>query len=277
MSAPVIHSLNCSTMCPNGAVRLGIIEADPGHLVAQCLLIESSDGLVLVDTGFGTEDIAQRGRLGPARHLIGPILNPAETAIAQVKALGHDPADVRHIVITHLDLDHAGGLGDFPNAEVHVHRNELDAALHPTLRTASRYRGAQWAHGPRWAPHETTDGDPWNGFARARLIEDAGTEIALIALHGHTSGNSGVAVNTGSGWLLHAGDAYVHHGEIETPARTTRGRTIYHRFNSVDETLRRENAARLAELAREHAGDVTVFCSHDPADLVRIRAKLADV
>ncbi|MEI2702831.1 MAG: MBL fold metallo-hydrolase [Baekduia sp.] len=277
MSAPVIHSLNCSTMCPNGAVRLGIIEADPGHLVAQCLLIEGSSGLILVDTGFGTDDVRDRGRLGPARLLTGPILDEKETAIRQIEGLGLDPADVRHIVVTHLDLDHAGGIGDFPNAEVHVHRTELDAALHPTRRTATRYRSAQWAHGPKWAAHETQDGDAWNGFARARLLEDAGAEVALIALHGHTSGHSGVAIDTGSGWLLHAGDAYLHHGEIETPVRTTRGRVVYHRFNSVDETLRRENAARLAELAREHAGDVTVFCSHDPADLVRVRAKLAGV
>ena len=272
MSAPVIHSLNCSTMCPNGAVRLGIIEADPGHLIAHCLLIESSDGLILVDTGFGTEDIKQRKRLGAARLLTGPILDETETATAQITALGLDPADVRHIVVTHLDLDHAGGIGDFPNAQVHVHRTELEAALHPTRRTATRYRSAQWAHGPQWAPHETQSGDAWNGFARARLIEQAGTEIALIALHGHTSGHSGVAVNTGDGWLLHAGDAYLHHGEIETPPRTTRGRTVYHQINSVDEKLRRENAARLAELQREHQGDVTVFCAHDPADLARVRS-----
>ncbi|WP_373317754.1 MBL fold metallo-hydrolase [Planotetraspora silvatica] len=28
--------------------------------------------------------------------------------------MGYDPADVRHIVVTHLDVDHCGGLPDFP-------------------------------------------------------------------------------------------------------------------------------------------------------------------
>jgi glyoxylase-like metal-dependent hydrolase (beta-lactamase superfamily II) len=36
----------------------------------------------------------------------------------QVQRLGFDPRDVRHIVLTHLDFDHAGGLDDFPHATV---------------------------------------------------------------------------------------------------------------------------------------------------------------
>src|SRR3546814_18974113 len=42
------------------------------------------------------------------------------TAVAQVRALGFDPRDVRHIIITHLDFDHAGGIEDFPAAAVHL-------------------------------------------------------------------------------------------------------------------------------------------------------------
>jgi len=277
MSTPVIHSLNCATMCPRAATRLGIVDAAAGPLVAHCLLIEGADGLILVDTGFGTEDISNSGRLGPVRFFTGPVFDPAEAAIEQIKALGHSPDDVRHIVVTHLDLDHAGGLGDFPKAQVHVHRTELAAALHPTRRTAPRYRSAQWAHGPAWVEHDPQAGDQWNGFPRAKLLEETGIEIAMIALHGHTAGHSGVAVNTGDRWLVHAGDAYLDPGEIETPQRTTHGRSIYHRMNSVDEKLRRENVARLAQLKREHPEDVNVFCAHDPRELEQVRALTAPV
>ncbi|WP_223281445.1 MBL fold metallo-hydrolase [Streptomyces antnestii] len=45
-----------------------------------------------------------------------PVLDTGETAVRQVAALGYDIEDVRHIVLTHLDLDHAGGLRDFPPA-----------------------------------------------------------------------------------------------------------------------------------------------------------------
>src|SRR6202035_1950636 len=108
-------------MCPRVGPRLGLVDREPGHLVARCLLIEDSSGLILLDTGFGAKDIATPSRLGPARFVIEPRLDPAETALTQVKAVGHDPAEVRHILVTHLDLDHAGGLADFPNAEVHLH------------------------------------------------------------------------------------------------------------------------------------------------------------
>lgn len=37
--------------------------------------------------------------------------------------------DVRHIVLTHLDFDHAGGLDDFPEATVHMLQIERDVAV----------------------------------------------------------------------------------------------------------------------------------------------------
>jgi hypothetical protein len=51
----------------------------------------------------------------------------------------------------------------------------------------------------------------------------------------------------------------------------SRGLTAYHRINSVDEALRRENTLALGALARDHA-DVTVFCSHDAGELARLAA-----
>jgi hypothetical protein len=64
-----IHHLNCGTMCPHGAPFIngyGKI-TDNGHMVCHCLLIESNDGLVLVDTGFGIADVKNPNqRLGHA-------------------------------------------------------------------------------------------------------------------------------------------------------------------------------------------------------------------
>lgn len=265
---PVIHHLDCGTMCPRAGTAIGLVPKDPGHLVAHCLLIEAPDGLVLIDTGYGTGDIADPKRLGPARFLLNAKLDRAQTALARVRALGHDPADVRHVLATHLDLDHAGGLGDFPNAEVHLHSSELAAARAPKRDTRLRYRAAQWAHGPRWSAHDAVDGEPWFAFPRVRLLEDIGVEIAMIPLHGHTSGHAGFAIDTGEGWLLHAGDAYLDGGEISSPPRRGRALTGYHRVNSVDETLRRANVERLAELAGDPT--VTVFCAHDPVELRRL-------
>lgn len=58
-----------------------------------------------------------------------PRLEPAITAIRQIEALGFSPADVRHILLTHMDVDHTGGIADFPAAKVHVYAKEHAAAM----------------------------------------------------------------------------------------------------------------------------------------------------
>lgn len=176
---------------------------------------------------------------------------------------------MRHILVTHLDLDHAGGLGDFPRAQVHVHTAELEIARRRPADARLRYRPAQWAHGPRWVEH-AADGESWFGFERVRALDIGGAEIAMIALPGHTAGHSGYAIRRDAGWLLHCGDAYVRHHEVASPPVRSRGVTLYHRINSHDAALRLRNADRLSDLARDHADEVTLFCSHDPADFARV-------
>lgn len=256
-------------MCARAAPALGLVDRDAGCAVARCLLIEDASGLILLDTGFGTCDVATPSRIGPARFLLAPRLDRAETAVAQIRALGHDPSDVRHVLVTHLDLDHAGGLADFPDAEVHLHAAELDIVRRRPLRARMRYRFAQWDHGPRWVEHAETAGERWFGFERVKLIDGLNIEIAMLPLFGHSAGHSGYAIRSGDRWLLHAGDAYLHHGEIASPRQSSRGLTVYHALNSDDAGRRRSNADRLAELARDHANDVTVCCSHDPTEFRR--------
>ena len=233
-------------------------------VIAHCLLIEAGGEFVLVDTGFGTDDCANRKRLGrPFNAFAAPICDEGETALRQVEAMGINPADVRHIVTTHLDADHAGGLGDFHEAQVHVLATELVAAEHPPLRERSRYVKAQWAHGPHWVEYGP-GGDRWFGFESIRLLPDLDAEIALIPLPGHSTGHCGVAVNTPSGWLLHCGDAFFHHGEIETPMNCPRGWRIFQSLNQHDGEARHRNQKRLRGLRQEHGSEITMICSHDP-------------
>jgi glyoxylase-like metal-dependent hydrolase (beta-lactamase superfamily II) len=262
-------------MCPVGARLLagqgGLLAR--AHLVAHCLLIESGDELVLVDTGFGTGDVADPKRLGqPFRAAIQPQLRIEDTAVEQVRGLGLDPADVRHIVVTHLDVDHAGGLGDFPNATVHVHAPELATALSPPLTERLRYIPAQWAHGPQWAEH-AVDGDSWFGFESVKLLEELEAEVALVPLAGHSVGHSGVAINAGDGWMLHSGDAYFHHGEMATPPSCPPGLRFFQNVVGYNQKDRRANQERLRELIRGHGDEVRVFCSHSPVELARERAR----
>ena len=242
----------------------------PARLVAHCLLVEGDGGLTLVDTGFGTADLAEK-RMGRAFiRVAGPALDPAETAVAQVRAAGYDAADVTDIVLTHLDLDHAGGLGDFPGARVHVFGDELAAATaRATLAEKSRYLPAQWAHGPRWIEHEVA-GDSWCGFDSVQVLSD---DVLLVPLRGHTRGHCGVAVRRPSGgWYFHAGDSYFHHREKETPPTCPPGLSLFEAVVQTDRRARHANADRVRSLHAEHGPDsgvpepVTVFSAHDAVE-----------
>jgi glyoxylase-like metal-dependent hydrolase (beta-lactamase superfamily II) len=262
-----IHHLSCGTLCPRGARFITGEGSALGEarLVCHCLLIEGAEGLVLVDTGFGVDDVRRPRQLGLVFNaLLHPRLHAAQTAVAQIRALGFDPGDVRQIVTTHLDLDHAGGLPDFPDAEVHLLGAELRAALHPSLRERPRYVKTHWAHGPRWVEHPTGGGEPWFGFDAVRILPGSDAEILLIPLIGHTHGHTGVAIRRGERWLLHCGDAVFHHGELATPPHCPRGTAAFAAFDEVDRDARRGNVARLRELAARHSGEVELICSHDP-------------
>lgn len=240
-------------------------------LVAHCLLIETDDGLVLVDTGYGTGDIADPKRLGlPFSQAIRPQLRAEETALAQVEALGFSAADVRHIVPTHLDVDHAGGISDFPEAEVHIFADEHDAATNPGLREKPRYLRAHFEHGPRWTRYEV-EGDKWFGFDSVRVI-GADSEVALIPLPGHSRGHCAVAVDS-DGWMLHCGDAYFHRNEIADHPSCPPGLVVFETLVALRNGERKRNRDRLAELARDHRDEIEIFCAHDEVELARMQSR----
>ncbi|MFT3857949.1 MAG: MBL fold metallo-hydrolase [Aquabacterium sp.] len=260
-------------MCPIGrrliAGEGGLLEA--AHLCCHCLLIEGRNGLILVDTGLGMGDILSPGRLGLGFHaFVRPRLLREETAQHQIRELGLDPRDVRHIVPTHLDLDHAGALGDFPDAEVHVFARELQAALtRRSLREKTRYVPAQWAHGPKWSPRGI-EGERWMGFDAIRALPDADEEVLLVPLAGHTHGHCGVAVRTEGGWLLHCGDAYFFRGEMDADPHCPMGLSLLQRVLQMNGPARLDNQRRLRELRLRHDDEVQLFCAHDPVELARL-------
>lgn len=264
-----IHHLNCGCMCPiGGALFDGFSRGLTAHLVCHCLLVETNQGLVLVDTGFGLRDVrAPYSRLSPFFiHFNGIQFKQKYTAIDQIERLGFSASDVRHIVLTHLDFDHAGGLEDFPAATIHVMQPEIDAVRDRDGFIASqRYRPQQWDEVKHWKFYQA-GGEPWFGFEAVRDLEGLPPEILFIPLVGHTRGHAGVAIQTSAGWLLHAGDAYFYRDEIAPEYRCTPGMRVYQWMMEADREARLYNQNRLRRLALDRGQDVTLFCSHDAVE-----------
>lgn len=154
-------------MCPiGGALFDGFSRSLAAHLVCHCLLIETNQGLVLIDTGFGQRDIqAPSSRLSQFFINLNRIqFEHKYTALAQ----------------------HAGGLEDFPEATVHVMQTEMDAAQERGgFIQSQRYRPGQWDEVKNWKFY-AAGGEPWFGFEAVRDLEGSPPEILLIPLAGHT-------------------------------------------------------------------------------------------
>lgn len=258
-----VHHLNCATMCPPFV----------GKMVCHVIAVETpAHGIVLVDTGLGSADVAKpRQRLGRGFVAVTrPTLDSSETALAQLERRGFAAKDVRHIVVTHLDVDHAGGLGDFPDAVVHVSAAEHEAAM---MRPTARERWRYWGHGPKWQIHHAVagQGEAWHGFMAVRPYEGLPPEILAVPLYGHTRGHHGIAIRRGgdAGWMLHAGDAYFHHGEMERRPHCPPLLRAFQRLAAIDNTARIANQQRLRALAGDPAAAVSIFCAHDPTELDR--------
>jgi glyoxylase-like metal-dependent hydrolase (beta-lactamase superfamily II) len=270
-----VHHLCCGTMCPLGGSLVSGTGSPFGTaaMVCHCLLVETDRGLVLVETGLGHDDIARPLESLSRRFLLlsRPRLDPTETAVRQVAALGFSPDDVRHVIVTHLDVDHAGGLRDFPHAKVHVYEIEYRTAVAADLGPRpSRYSPVQWSHGPDWIVHGSGLADRWFGFEAVRELEGLPPEILLVPLSGHTRGHAGVAVQAGSQWLLHAGDAYFFRDQMDPDEpRCPPVLSAFESLVSTDGPARRHNQARLRRLVREHGDEVVVFSAHDAIELRR--------
>ncbi|MEU1204136.1 MBL fold metallo-hydrolase [Nocardia sp. NPDC005825] len=257
-----VHHLNCGTMRPR---------ATPAGLICHVLLVETPSGLALIDSGLGLQDIRfPAQRFGPGRFYVRPAFDPAETAISRIRALGFEPEDVRHIVLTHFDADHAGGLSDFPWAQIHLTGAEAFAAQHPhTLMERERYRPALRAHQPKLVEHSPAAGEAWRGFTAAEELTEIAPGIVLINLPGHSRGHAAVAVDAGDRWVLHVGDSFYHHGQLDGSHSAPRALTAMERVIAYDWKQVEANHQCLTELWTAADPDLLLINSHDPHLLER--------
>ena len=221
--------------------------------------IERRDGVILVDAG------ASAGLLqSPPRHPYFRLaarfdIAPEQEAGPQLRSLGIGPADVKRIVLTHLHVDHDGGLSAFPLSEILVSPGELAIAS----GLAGRLRGYlpnRWPKTFDPRPLDLDDG-PYGPFARSRRLTADGAVVA-VATPGHTRDHLSVVVEDDDAAILIAGDASYNE------ATMTAG--------EIDGVCGDEEAARatLAAIKAFASARPTIYLpAHDPDAAARLAGR----
>lgn len=208
-------------------------------------LILGAERVVLVDTGL------------PARYADDPVgagkedgldgfghvssMTPANLPAGQLALVGLTPDDVTDLVITHGDVDHVGGLGDFPSATLVVGRAEFEAG--PPRYHASA-RPLAW---------------PAQRYRLVESDEELLPGVELLATPGHSPGHLSLLVRLPvSGTVVLAGDAISRPAELESGVNG----------GAWDEEIARGSSAKLLRIA-EQEGAQLVF-GHDLAQWLQI-------
>ena len=235
------HILNCATIelyFPRIAVS------------TCCLLIEWGDALLLVDTGVGEQDHLHPSKeLKFMRAFTRTFGKPKETASKQITGLGYSPSDVKHIVMTHLHIDHAGGLRDFPNAQVNIYHPEVENATQKSILRGTGYIAEHWSHWPKWVIHEKENVRDWFGFEAFPILAEFGMEVLLVPLPGHSRGHCGVAIGDKGKWFFHCGDE-IALDALKTPPNSFAAKPLGPHY------------ANLHALSIQHVEKVQIIQSH---------------
>jgi glyoxylase-like metal-dependent hydrolase (beta-lactamase superfamily II) len=236
--------------------------------VPAFLIHHPSAGPVLVDTGLhpsiASDPEANLGRL--AASLTDPVMTKGEDIPARLRARGIDPAAIGTVILTHLHVDHASAVSEFPAATFVVSKLEWEDATSGLLPIFKYYRPQQfdYAFDFRTVDYEASSINSHSTFGRSFDLFGDGS-IVLVATPGHSAGHQSVVLRTGVGPLVIAGDAIFLENQIEPGAdlaARTRDRHNYER--SIRE---------LALFHREHPSAMIVP-GHDPAFFEKLSARI---
>ena len=167
------------------------------QLAANTYAYRSGDRTFLFDTGAGTDHYISEQF--PSIGQVGPDLSAA----------GIDPQSVTDIVITHMHIDHIGGLVQsgaavFPNATVHLSEADWEfwtnEGLADTMPDAMK---------PMFNAALSIGKTVGENVKTHKGEADLGAGVALVPTPGHTPGHSAVMLTSGSEQLMLIGDAIV--------------------------------------------------------------------
>ena len=219
--------------------------------------IEHPEGVIVVDTGAAAH-LKSLPRWHPYfRFAVRFDIEPEQEAGPQLRGLGIGARDVKTVVLTHLHIDHDGGLAHFPHSRILASAGEI-ARASGSGGAVLGYLPKRW---PKWFAPEPLVWQPtaYGPFASSARISAAGDVIA-VPTPGHTPNHLSVVVRDGDHEIMLAGDA----SYLES---TMLGGTVD--GVSPDETVAAATLARIREFCSQRP--VVYLPAHDPHAAQRLR------
>ena len=242
-----------------GALRaygIGVPKRDWIDVPVPAFLVEHPGaGPVLIDTGFhpsvAVNPSQNLGRIAP--FIFKDLkMDPDQAVPAQLREKGIPPGDVRVVVMTHLHMDHASAISEFPQATFVVSAPEWESAT--TRGQRHGYVRRQFDHGfdYRLLDFESRDASSFSGFGRSFDLFGDGSVRALFT-PGHTLGHMSVVVRTSGLEVLITGDAIYLRETLESSH-------LPHRTD--DEHLFRRSLREIQQYRKE-TPDALIIPGHD--------------
>jgi glyoxylase-like metal-dependent hydrolase (beta-lactamase superfamily II) len=219
--------------------------------------IEHPEGVIVVDTGAAAH-LKSLPRWHPYfRFAVRFDIEPEQEVGPQLRGLGIGARDVKTVVLTHLHIDHDGGLAHFPDSRILASAGEI-ARASGIGGAVLGYLPKRW---PKWFAPEPLAWQPtaYGPFASSARISAAGDVIA-VPTPGHTPNHLSVVVRDGDHEIMLAGDA----SYLES---TMLGGTVD--GVSPDETVAAATLARIREFCSQRP--VVYLPAHDPHAAQRLR------
>jgi glyoxylase-like metal-dependent hydrolase (beta-lactamase superfamily II) len=192
------------------ALGLGVGKEGFMPIPIQAFLVEHPEvGLVLIDTGLHSS-VAVKPRENFGRVTILAFrdlqMEAGQALPAQLRERGLEPSAVKAVVMTHLHVDHASGISEFPDATFVVSKAEWEAATSQGQTHGYVTRQFDHAFDYRLLDFEGPDTSSFAGFARSFDLFGDGS-VHAVYTPGHTLGHMSVVLRTARGEVLVAGDA----------------------------------------------------------------------
>lgn len=172
---------------------LGLLGGRREWMPIPAFLVEHPEaGPILIDTGLHESLLESKSNFGRGARIYGVRVSEGQAVKRRLAERGIDAASIGTVVMTHLHVDHASAVEDFPDATFVVDRREWAAATAPrgTLRG---YVPSQFEHERDWRSLDF-DGPGVEAFASfGRTVDLLGDgSIRLLSTPGHTPGHMSV-------------------------------------------------------------------------------------